>query len=321
MPQPEEIGPLGARLAGADLAWCRGTIVFAGGSEVAVVDPPRLLELVRTDAGSLAHTLEAVTPAAFARAEAGQIATGGSNPRFTALYDGSEPGPLPAAAIGTCLVVSDRSALAKAVASALAARGVTVHHLDAAVVEAGFAGAAAALAATVERTGPVDAVVVALAGGSAGPAAASDWERVLAEHDGIVGRIHADAAWVRAVADQATTGERAIRLVVLTDATTAGGRSRAQASAQLSRAAAKATSERVAAFSVAVEADDDRATAELAAHLAASPESPALAGAELVVGPGWVGLRSHPRPGTSLTIGGPALPDWFDDTLRSLCRG
>jgi hypothetical protein len=57
---------------------------------------------------------------------------------------------------------------------------------------------------------------------------------------------------------------------------------------------------------------------EAAAHLLCSPEAGPLAGAELVAGPGWFGLRSHPRPGGSLTVGGPGLPDWFDGALRSL---
>ena len=35
-----------------------------------------------------------------------------------------------------------------------------------------------------------------------------------------------------------------------------------------------------------------------------------------MVGPGWVGLRSHPRPSASITFGGPAVPGWLDDTLR-----
>ena len=47
-----------------------------------------------------------------------------------------------------------------------------------------------------------------------------------------------------------------------------------------------------------------------------SPDAPALAGAELVAGPGWFGLRSHPRPSGSVTFGGPGVPDWLDDALR-----
>jgi hypothetical protein len=72
---------------------------------------------------------------------------------------------------------------------------------------------------------------------------------------------------------------------------------------------------------VSVETDrpnDHAAVAEVAALLLCSPESLPLVGAELVVGPGWVGLRSHPRPSGSVVFGGPALPDWLDGTLRQI---
>ncbi len=83
MPDPDELGPFGAHLVGEDFTWCRGQVLFAGGSEVAVIDEPRLLEVVRTDdVASLAHVLEAVAAGALAPAEAQQASSGGSNPRF-----------------------------------------------------------------------------------------------------------------------------------------------------------------------------------------------------------------------------------------------
>ena len=128
--------------------------------------------------------------------------------------------------------------------------------------------------------------------------------------------------WARAVADRAAATERPIRLVTLTDATTAGGRSRAQASAQLARSARRATDDRVAAFAVSVESAGDRDLGS-AARAGRAPRwrartRPALSGAELVVGAGWLGLRSHPRPAASFTLGGPAIPDWFDGALREV---
>src|SRR5580658_5402509 len=51
MPKPAELAPLAAHLVGESFRWCSGRVIFAGGSEVAVVDQPRLLELVRTDGG------------------------------------------------------------------------------------------------------------------------------------------------------------------------------------------------------------------------------------------------------------------------------
>jgi hypothetical protein len=109
--------------------------------------------------------------------------------------------------------------------------------------------------------------------------------------------------------------------VTLTDAVTTGGRSRAQAVAQHARAAAGATDGRVTAFAASLEAREevaDRPAAELVAHLLSHPEAAALAGAELVVGDGWLGLRSHPRAIGSISFGGPALPEWLDGRLREI---
>ncbi|MFL6204184.1 MAG: SDR family NAD(P)-dependent oxidoreductase [Acidimicrobiales bacterium] len=310
MPQPEELGPLGAHLVGEDLSWCSGHVVFAGGSEVAVVEPPRLLEVVRTsDARSLPDLIDAVVPVALAPAESAQASTGASNPRFDATVDAPR-GARGAPAVGSCAIVSDRPAVASALVAALSARAITTHAVP---VADDFAAAGAAL----DAAGPVDAVVVALAGAPA--AAGAPWERILAEHAGIAHGIHADAAWTRAAADRARTTSRPMRVVTLTDATTAGGRSRAQAVAQHARSSRRATRDGVAAFAVSVESAQDHdltAAAELAGHLLGAGEGPELAGAELVVGAGWLGLRGHPRAATSFALGGSAIPRWFDDALR-----
>ncbi len=68
--------------------------------------------------------------------------------------------------------------------------------------------------------------------------------------------LHADAAWARATADYATQADRPVRLVTLTDATSPAGRSRAQAAAQLARAAASGTGGHVTAFAASIEAPD-----------------------------------------------------------------
>jgi hypothetical protein len=109
--------------------------------------------------------------------------------------------------------------------------------------------------------------------------------------------------------------------MVLTDATTPAGRSRAQASAQLSRVAAAGTKGRITALTAGLEAlgpDAARAAGELAAQLLADPESATLAGAEFVVSDNWLGLRSHPRPIGTVTYGGPAIPPWLDHSLREI---
>lgn len=322
MPAPDQLGPFGAHLVSDGFGWCTGRVLFAGGSEVAVVEEPRLLEVVRADhAAAPARLLDAAIAGVLAPAEASQASTGGSNARLGPLLDQPMDGGLPPPAVRSCAVVTDRPAVAAAVSAALEARAVTCSPVRAGDIAAGFAGAAGALAGTVERAGPLDAVVVALAGCSGSGDAPSGWERVLAEHAALVDQIRDDAAWARAVADYAVHADRPVRLVTLTDAMTAGGRSRAQASAQLARAALRATGDRVAAFPVTVEtsaASGLELSGELAAHLVCSREAPALSGAELAAGAGWFGLRSHPRPSGSVSFGGPDLPGWLDGALRDI---
>jgi NAD(P)-dependent dehydrogenase (short-subunit alcohol dehydrogenase family) len=320
MPGPEQLGPLGAYLVSDGFGWCTGRVLFAGGSEMALIDEPRLLEVVRSEGvASLARVLEAVIPRAFATAEASQASDGGGNPRFGQIFDQAGPAEAASAHVRSCAVVTDRPLLAASLTGALEARAVTCHRVE---VPHGFRNAAAALSSLVEAVGPIDAIVVAPAGPQPTDSATAGWKQVLAEHEGIVQHIHTDAGWARAASDYAAgTARRPVHLVTLTDATTSGGRSRAQASAQLARAALGSTDGRVTAFAASIEASEAAAgepVGELVAHLLGNPDARALAGAELAVGAGWLGLRSHPRPIGSITYGGPAVPDWLDITLREI---
>ena len=165
---------------------------------------------------------------------------------------------------------------------ALSARGVRPHVVAVDDPRPTFSGSVAALRATAESAGPLDAVVVALSSGASSGVASSSWERVLDEHAGIVGHIRTDAAWARAVADHAADTGRPMRLVTLVDASDSGGRSRAQAAAQHSRAAHKGTQEQVAAYTVSLEEGPEATpVGELVAHLLCSPDATALSGAEL----------------------------------------
>jgi hypothetical protein len=207
--------------------------------------------------------------------------------------------------------VSDRADLADAVRRALDERGVVVRPISAA---GGFEEASTALAAAGDG-GPLDAVVVAPR--SEHPSAGG-LEQILDGHRDVTDGIAADAAWARAVAEHSARVGAPVRLVTLTDAVGPGGRSRAQASAQLARAARGATDEQVAAFAVSIESaasDDLAAAGELAAHLVCHPSATQLSGAELAVGRGWLGLRSHPRPAPAITLGGAVVPEWFDEVL------
>ncbi len=319
MPGPEDIGPLGAHVVSDGFGWCSGQVLFAGGPEVAVVDQPRLIEVVRTaGAVSLASVLDTVVPRAFVAAETKQASDGGSNPRFAGIFETAAPSESSEQPVRSCAIVSDRPELAAVLTAALESRAIASRRVEPAH---GFDATAKSLQSAVDSAGPLDAVVVALEGHPRTSSALEGWEHVLADHRGLLEHLHDDASWSRAVGDYAGATERPVRLMVLTDATTPAGRSRAQASAQLARVAAAGTKNRVTALTAGLEASGQaarQAAGELVAHLLAHPDSAPLAGAELVVSDQWLGLRSHPRPIGTVTYGGPAIPDWLDDSLREI---
>ncbi len=319
MPGPEDIGPLGAHVVSDGFGWCSGQVLFAGGPEVAVVDQPRLLEVVRThDATSLAGVLEAVVLRSFVAAETKQTSDGGSNPRFAGIYGAPAPSALARGAVKSCAIVSDRPELAAALSTTLEGRSVACHRAD---VGRGFEGAGKSLQSVVDGAGPLDAVVLALEGHPRTSSALQGWEHVLADHRGLLEPLHDDASYLRAAADYTASADRPLRLLFLTDATTPAGRSRAQAAAQLARVAASATNGRLTAFTAGLESDGaaaSRTAAELAALLLGHSDVASLAGAELAIHDEWLGLRSHPRPIGTVTYGGPAIPPWLDSSLREI---
>jgi NAD(P)-dependent dehydrogenase (short-subunit alcohol dehydrogenase family) len=201
MPGPEDLGPFGAYLVGDEFGWCTGQVLFAGGSEVAVVDEPRLIEVVRADrVVSLAHVLQEFVPRAFVKAETKQASGGGGNPRFGPIFDEPAPPEIASAQVRSCAVVSDRPHLAASLTAALGARSISCHDID---LARGFEAASGALDSVIEGNGPIDAIVVAPAGGEPASTSTDGWQRVLAEHRCIIEHIHTDAAWARAAADYA----------------------------------------------------------------------------------------------------------------------
>ncbi len=335
VPPPEHLGPVGAYLAGESFSeWCRGQVMFSNGAEIAWVVPPRLLEMARTaDVKSLPHLLDALGPAVFGPAEATQASNGGGNPRVGTAFDEARAGC--ARDGGRPLRRRHRRPFVgpRALGRTRRAR-CGVRRCRCVALRRTGSGAAGdrirrrrgtTCAAWPDDAGPIDAVVVALTGGfdrvaGNGPG----WQRVLDEHAGITDRIRTDAAWVRAVSDLAAATDTPLRVVTLVDATTAGGKSRAQAATQLARAAHGATADRVDAFVIGVEAAPETtrpAAAEVAAHLVCSPDAATLSGAELVADAEWIGLRSHPSPAGTLSFGGPTIPDWLDGALRQLVTG
>jgi NAD(P)-dependent dehydrogenase (short-subunit alcohol dehydrogenase family) len=318
VPPPEHLGPIGAYLAGEEFSsWARGEIMFSNGAEVAWVVPPRLLEVARTsDVGSVLAVLESFGSKVLAPAEAAQASNGGGNPRLGTAFADGVLGEGSASATGRAVVVSDVPAWSAKLTAVLAERGVVSTTIDAPATT--FTAASEQLAACGDASGPLDAVVVALAGGE--PSSSSEgWSRVLDEHAGITRQIGNDAAWVRAVSDYATATDRAVRVISVIDASTAGGRSRAQSATQLSRAAHPATEGKVDAFAVSIEAGGGgEPIGDIVAHLVTDAEAGALSGAELVVGADWFGLRSHPHPAGSVSFGGPEVPGWVDAALHEM---
>jgi hypothetical protein len=327
-PPPEHLGPVGAYLASDEFAWCTGQVVFSNGAEVSLVAPPHLLEVARTaDVASLAHALQTVVPAAFAPAEAAQVSNGGSVPRLGAAFDEPGPGSTAPPAARRGVVVTDDARWGAAIGAALTARGVERVDIAPAEVATGFAGAADQIERAADG-GPIDAVVLALMGDGAtsgGSATGTErWQQILDTHAGITDAIRRDAGWVRAVADYSAAADRPVRVVTVTDATSAGGRSRAMAATQLSRAAHTATADRVDAFAISVEtaAESGRhAAAELVGHLVSGADVAPLSGAELVAASDWLGLRRHPVPVGTVSYGGPAIPDWLDGAVRRIAAG
>ena len=298
--RPGDLGPLGAHLVGSSFAACRGRVLFGGGSEVAVVDEPRLLEVIRGDDVALTGSCAGVHHLGAERRRGRQATGGGGNARFGRLFDAKPDAALPDPAIRRCVIATDRADFSAALGSALAARGVTAQ-----VVAS--PNQLAALDAP-------DAVVVALTGSSAAGAAGTEWERILAEHDGLAEKIHADATWTRTVTDLARSADRALRLVTVTAAGSAGRRSRAQAAAQLARPAAG----RPGIWSPVRRQHGNRLSAnELVRHLVCSPRRPIWPVPNWWPVPGGSGC-APPHPIGSISFGGPAIPAWFDDVLTEM---
>ena len=151
---------------------------------------------------------------------------------------------------------------------------------------------------------------------------AGGWREVLDEHDGIGESIRTDAAWARAVADYSAAGGRPVRLVTLTEATFSGGRSRAQAAAQLARSAHTATSDRVDAFAISVETADERerrpdrrAGRPTSCAVRRSPPCPAPSWWRHPGGSGCGVTRVRPPPSHS---GGRQYPGGSTSAMRSV---
>ncbi len=317
LPPPEQLGPLGAAMAGHTTT-PHGRILFAGGSEIAVLREPQLMEIIRTSDVQSVDSVVSSYLATLIAAEKQQTTTGGANPRFSEIFNSlSTLGEIPQNA--NVLVVSDQPQLAATLTDRITAHGSKVHFVSPKDVGPGFAGASSALRNAFDGSA-LDVVFVALSG-SGGSDTDTDWHSILNSHTELGSEILADARWARACADYSAEREAPLRLVNLVDARKQRGSTRAQTSAQLFRAARGATSDRVSAFTIAIEDPINiDATVALALTCAFNADAVELSGAELAIGHGWLGLRSHPSPTGSLVFGGPDMPLWFGDVLEEMCQ-
>ena len=322
---PEHLGPIGAFLASRDFGLtCSGEVMSSNGAELSWIVRPTVMEIIPLADGEGGRpSIAALVSGILAPAERAQASGGGSTPR---LSSPQAPGSTDSPARPTprhVLVVSGH-ALSETIRAAVSLDGAICSTVGPA---RGFAECSELLVSKELEFGPVDAVIVLPSANQAAHAAADQdsfaWQRCLDEHRGVTSGILADAGWMHAVAESSARSGRKVRVVVFVDATSAGGRSRAQAAAQLSRGAHISSSGNVDGFAISLESRLESVlgcTTDLAAYLVAGVDASDLSGAELVVSADWLGLRAHPRPATTVSYGGPELPSWLGDTLHDVVR-
>ena len=318
MPQPADMAPAAAYLASEQFGrWAAGQVVFSAGPELSVIGPPRLTEVVRSEgAVDFAAALGTVVPVVLNPAEIQQRTTGGSNPRYGNVFDDAPPA-LGGGGNGHVVVVADDSSLIDSLAKQL-----KVWSRNATFVPAngGFRHAEQSLTDAVTARGPFDAVVVALGAPDGASTDGRSWAEVVESHRGVERYIVATAAWLRAAARLSAAGGPPLRVVFATDAASPAGRTAAQAVAQMARSANDTPADiEIDVMAVSAEsaaASDTEALAALAARLVTTEDTRGLRGAELAVGRGWIGIRSHPGPVATVSFGSTDIPDWVDSALR-----
>lgn len=315
MPDPSTLGPMAAHLAKQHFTALRGAVVFLAGSEVALIEPPGLIEVLRAERDDdLTNSFRTVIPTAFSSAENMQRTAGASNERFRALFELAPPSNDQTGPLRNCVLAVADPELRNSLHAHL--EGVSFRCIDVDPRPTTWTEIEQRLSEC--GVDVIDAVVHIPSPLSPNKVGESSWNQVLDEHQVLRHEILNDAGWVRAAATVRADSPR--RIISLVPALTAGGRTRAQALGQLARASRGATENRVSAFAVSLEgtsAEANRAAIHLIAHLLGDPLSDDLSGAELVVSDGWIGLRRHPGP-TGSVILGDEIPSWFDAVISKI---
>jgi NAD(P)-dependent dehydrogenase (short-subunit alcohol dehydrogenase family) len=323
MTQPPEVAPTAAYLVSEAAGWCTGQVLFSVGSELSLNTPGALVEAIRLSGGD-AHgaAVDSLIQETLLPAYRDQRTAGGYHPRVGDVFHlpGHPSGG------GHSVVVGDDAKQVRELASAFTASGTRVTELvleaqdgawsTCAVSEARLAGAHA-------DGGPIDAVVV-LRGYSAPPGAASDDAapgalRLVDEHRGVTGHALAFAGWTRAAARYAREHESSLRAVLVTRTESEAGDTAAQIVTQLARNTNETPFEKgtLAVLPLSWRAGDAALLGAVVDRLVNAHCAAELAGADLALHDGWLGLSANPGPAATLSCGTDGPPEWLDDWLRA----
>ena len=329
MPQPDDMAKAVAYLVGDEADWSTGRVIFSTGSEITTIEPPRLMEVVRSErVSNYSAVLSTLIPEVFVPAEAAQRTGGGSNSRFGPIFSGAAGAPPTASTRANCLIVSEDPAIATSLGDAVRAWGMTPVKIGGAgrlMVDStspdGFETVSRMFSDAVEANGAVDAiVVVGEVANSQSTTERDSWPQLIESHSNVVNDIMFHGAWLRAAGRYSNESSRSIRIVHLTAASTPAGRTTSQAISQMVRNANDIpfpTS--FDAYSISLEtsgADDVDPMCALTARLVCAEDTRTLRGSEFVAHRGWIGLRSHPAPGATISFGGPDIPSWVSSAFR-----
>ena len=322
--RPSDLGPLGAYLVGDDFSWCRGQIMFAGGSEVGGRRPAPAARGRRapTTSRRCRTCSRRSTPACWCRPRPRRPATAAATPASgrssTSRRRRRPPAGRRCARARSC---TDRPRSAAAVtAAARRPRGVGLRRADRPAParrlrrrrrRAGRGRAPAVRSTPSSSRSPV--------GRSASRCARPTWEQVLAEHAGIVERASAPTPrWARAVVRLRGRRPTARPAGHAHRRDTAGGRSRAQAAAQLARA--PRTAHRRPGRRVRGQRRDGR-SGDRAGRRDRGPPGVQRRDAATCPGPSWWSAPGGSGCAATRTrrqhrLRRPGVPGWFDGALR-----
>ena len=326
MPQAEDMAPAVEWLTSERSGWLSGQVIFSAGSEISLIEPPRLIEACRArDVPDLQTALDTIVPVLLSPAERSQRTGGGSNPRMHDAFSDVRARSRPDGRTNW-LVVADDPRLSIAIGDAVrpwghscimktfgASEGSPARHPDR------FTYAERELA-SAEAQGSVGGVICVSNSLNADDDSSARWQSVLRSHESVTSAALEHAAWLRAAACLSSRSGRPIRTVHVVRTETPGGRTLAQSVAQMCRSAnQEPTTGQLLAFSVAYESSTNALPESLGlliARLGSADDTLSLAGAELLVASDWIGLYSHPTPTLTCTLGPGDIPAGLDSALR-----